>query len=590
MTSKIAVPLRPPAVAATTLAELVLAAGHRFGDTPAFRHKTGYGWSEVSYATLARTARELAAGLITLGIERGDRVALFANTRPEWSYVHYAALCAGAVLVPLYPTSSPDEVRYILRHSGARIIVVETEEHLTKVSTVRDELPKLDEVVVFESGSDLARTTLTLNELARCGRRQPGLLQRRLAEIEPTDLASFLYTSGTTGPPKGCMLDHVAWLATVAMTVQVLPLARGECGYLFLPLAHAFAHLVELVCLEVGGTLVFWEGDMAKITANLAETRPHYFPSVPRLFEKFHSAIVRQVAEASRVKQALFHWSVRAGHQVRSPGQRSPSWSAKTRQAVADWLVLAKIRGVLGGRIKLCVTGAAPIAPEILEFFWAIGVPVLESYGMTESPAITLNSPDDVRIGSVGKPLPGMRIKIAEDGEILLQGPNLLRGYYQDELATTAAIRNGWLHTGDLGRLDGDGFLYITGRKKELIITATGKNIAPAEIENALRQQPGIAHAVICGDRRPYVSALIAVEAEVASAAESTVEQCQALIQRAVNAVNEKLSRAAQIKRFTVLPQELSQEAGELTPTLKVKRAVVYQRYAELINRMYADP
>lgn len=586
MTSETAVSPRPPAVAAATLAELVLVAGRRFRDTPAFRHKTAYGWTEVSYATLAHTARELAAGLIDQGIERGDRVALFANTRPEWSYIHYATLCAGAVLVPLYPTSSVDEVRHILRHSGARIVVVETGEHLKKVRTVRDELTELDEVVVFDADSDPTGATLTLDELARCGRRQPDPLERRMAEIEPTDMASFLYTSGTTGPPKGCMLDHAAWLATVAMTVQVLPLGRGESGYLFLPLAHAFAHLVELVSLEVGGTLVFWEGDMAKITANLAETSPHYFPSVPRLFEKFHSAIVRQMAEAGRVKQALFHWSLRTGQQVRGPGQRSPGRLAKVRQVVADRLVLAKVRGVLGGQIKLCITGAAPIAPEILEFFWAIGVPLLESYGMTESPAITLNKPDDVRIGSVGKPLSGMRIKIADDGEIMLQGPNLLRGYYQDEAATAAAVRNGWLHTGDLGRLDGDGFLYITGRKKELIITATGKNVAPAEIENALRQQPGIAHAVVCGDRRPYVSALIAVDVERVSPAG---EEARALIQRAVNVVNERLSHAAQVKRFTVLPQELSQEAGELTPTLKVKRAVVYQHYAALIDRMYTN-
>lgn len=585
MTSEAAVSSCPPAVAATTLAELILAAGRRFGDTPAFRHKTGYGWTEVSYTTLAHTVRQLAAGLIDHGIERGDRVALFANTRPEWSYVHYATLCAGAILVPLYPTSSVDEVRRILRHSGARIVVVETGEHLNKVYTVRDELPELDEVVVLDAASDPTGAAFTLDELMRCGRRQPDALELRLAELKPTDMASFLYTSGTTGPPKGCMLDHAAWLATVAMTVEVLPLARGESGYLFLPLAHAFAHLVELVTLEIGGTLVFWEGDMAKITADLAETRPHYFPSVPRLFEKFHSTIVGQVVEAGRVKQALFHWSLRTGQQVRGPGRRSPGRLASARQMVADRLVLAKVRGVLGGRIKLCITGAAPIAPGILEFFWAIGAPVLESYGMTESPAITLNTPDNVRIGSVGKPLPGMRIKIADDDEIVLQGPNLFRGYYQDEAATAAAIRNGWLHTGDLGRLDGDGFLYITGRKKELIITATGKNVAPAEIENALRQQPGIAHAVVCGDRRPYVSALIAADAEVASAAEEMRE----LIQRAVNVVNERLSRPAQVKRFTILPRDLSQEAGELTPTLKVKRAVVYQRYAALIDQMYTD-
>lgn len=584
MRSETPVSPRAPSLAPGTLAELVLAAGDRFVGTAAFQHKTAGGWTEVSYAALVRTVRELAAGLIDLGVERGDRVALFAGTRPEWSWAHYAALCAGAVLVPLYPTSSVEEVRHILRHSGAKVAVVEATEHLGKVRTVRGDLPELDEVVVIDPDGDPTGATLTLDELARHGRRQPGPLERRLAEIEPTDLAAILYTSGTTGPPKGCMLDHAAWLATVAMTARALPLRPGERGYLFLPLAHAFAHLVELVALECGGTLVFWEGDMAKIAADLAATRPHYFPSVPRLFEKLHAVITRQVAESNRMKRALFSWGLRTGRQARGTGPRPLGRLAKARLAVADRLVLAKVRGVLGGQIKQCITGAAPIAPEILEYFWAIGVPVLESYGMTESPAIALNRPDDVRIGSVGKPLPGMRITIADDGEILLQGPNLLRGYYRDEAATAAAIRDGWLHTGDLGRLDGDGFLYITGRKKELIITATGKNVAPVEIENALRQQRGIAQAVVCGDRRPYVSALVAVDAEEVAHAR---EDARALVERAVDVVNARLSRAAQVKRFTMLPRELSQEAGELTPTLKLKRAVISQRYADLIDRMY---
>ena len=587
MTPEVTVSSPVPSVTSGTLAELILATGRRFGQTAAFRYKFAGSWTEVSYTMLAHTVRELAAGLIDLGVKRGDRVALFANTRPEWSYVHYATLCAGAILVPLYPASSVDEVRYIVSHSGAKAVVVETGEHLDKLRAVLSELPGVDEIVIIDRNSDPSGATLTLDELARCGRRQPKPLERRLTEIQPTDIASFLYTSGTTGLPKACMLDHAAWLATVAMAVQALPLSRGESGYLFLPLAHAFAHLVELVSLEVGATLVFWGGDMARIAADLAECGPQYFPSVPRLFEKLHAEITRQVAQTSWAKRTLFQWSLRTGRRTRRPGRRPPGPLARTQLALADRLVLAKVREVLGGRIKQCITGAAPISPEILEFFWAIGVPVLESYGMTESPAITMNKSDDVRIGSVGKPLPGMQINIAKDGEILLRGPNLLRGYYQDDAATATALRDGWLHTGDLGKIDRDGFLYITGRKKELIITATGKNVAPVEIENALRQQPGIADAVVCGDRRPYIAALIAVNPDAVA---QTGNAAQQLIQRGVDAVNERLSRPTQIKRFMVLPRELSQEAGELTPTLKVKRTVVYQHYADLIDRMYQSP
>jgi long-chain acyl-CoA synthetase len=380
------------------------------------------------------------------------------------------------------------------------------------------------------------------------------------------------------------MLDHAAWLATVAMTVRGLPLEPGERGYLFLPLAHAFAHLVELVALDVGGTLVLWSGDMDRIVTDLAETRPEYFPSVPRLFEKFHAVVRRDVGAAGVAKRTLFAWSLATGRRVRGSGVRPPGRLDRARLAVADRLVLAKVRQALGGRIKFCVTGAAPIAPEILEFFQAIGVPVLESYGMTESPAITLNTPAATRIGSVGKPLHGMDVRIAGDGEILLRGPNLLRGYYRDDTSTAATLRDGWLHTGDVGRQDADGYVYITGRKKELIITATGKNLAPVEMENWLRQQPGIAHAVLCGDRRPYVTALLALDPEAAPAGDGAG---QALAQQAVDAVNARVSRAVQIKRFAILPGELSQDAGELTPTLKVKRAVVYERYADLIDTLY---
>jgi long-chain acyl-CoA synthetase len=421
--------------------------------------------------------------------------------------------------------------------------------------------------------------------------------------VEPSDVATYIYTSGTTGPPKGCVIDHGNWRSMLDMTEADGVLVEREVTYLFLPLAHSFARLIELISVDVGGTLVYWEKDPTKIIPNLMEVKPSYFPSVPRIFEKIYAAATGNVEKSGALKKAIFNWSIRVGRKVRELERRGkqPGPLLRREYAFADKNVLSKVRAIFGGNIKQCVTGAAPISQEILEFFWACGVPVLEGYGMTEtSTASTINRAEDFKLGSVGKPFHGCEVKIAPDGEVLIKGPNIFRGYYKNEQATRETIVQDWLHTGDLGRIDEDGFLYITGRKKDIIITAGGKNITPANLENGLKQNQYISQGVVYGDRRPYLTAIVTLDPEemVTYANEHELgttdgaelakrADIRAMVQKAVDEVNAKVARVEQIKKFTILPQDLTQESGELTPTLKVKRNVVYEKYASVFASMY---
>jgi long-chain acyl-CoA synthetase len=529
-------------------------------------------------------------------------VAILANTRPEWTLACFGALWTGAAVVSIYQTNSPEECHYVLEHSEARAVFVEDAEQLAKVREVEAELPSLEHTIVFEaSAADPA--AVSLDALRERGRGRPrGELEQRLAAIGPDDPCLFIYTSGTTGPPKGCILTHGNYRAVADAVEQVGTVREGEVVYLFLPLAHAFALLVQFVALDLGGVIAYWERDPERIVPNLSEVRPTSFPSVPRIFEKIYTTATARVAEASAPKRALFNWAVGTGRQVRelARDERTPGPLLRLRHRLADRLVLSKVRGLFGGRIHQAVTGAAPIAPEILEFFDACGLRVLEGYGMTEtSTAATGNTLEEHRFGSVGKPLPGVEARIADDGELLLRGPNIFQGYYKNEEATRAALVDGWLHTGDLGRIDGDGYVYITGRKKDIIITAGGKNITPANLENGVKQNRWISQAVVLGDRRPYLVALITLDPdELPAFAEQhgldpaevpASEAMRVEVQRAVDEVNGRVGRVEQIKRFAILPADLSQEAGELTPTLKVKRNVVAERYAADVERLYAD-
>ncbi|HYI37394.1 MAG TPA: AMP-dependent synthetase/ligase, partial [Thermoleophilaceae bacterium] len=405
----------------------------------------------------------------------------------------------------------------------------------------------------------------------------------------------FIYTSGTTGPPKCCILSHGNYRDVVSMSEEQGVLGQGEVVYLFLPLAHAFAKLVQFLAVDLGGVLAFWEKDPQKIIPNLMETKPTYFPSVPRIFEKIYTLATSAAEDPEKLQQAV-QVGVKV-RQLRAAGQEVPA-ELQAGFDQAEEKLFVNVRNLFGGRIRQCNTGAAPIAREILEFFYACGVPVMEGYGMTETATIaTANTPEEFRLGSVGKPIPGVEAKIAEDGEVLLRGANIFKGYYKNEEATGETLVDGWLHTGDLGSIDEDGYLFITGRKKDIIITAGGKNITPANLENGLKQDRWISQAVVVGDRRPYLVALITLDPDELPAfasehglEESDVagsEQMRAAVQKVVDRVNATVGPVEQIKKFTILPDDLSQETGELTPTLKVKRNVVNEKYAGAVDALY---
>jgi long-chain acyl-CoA synthetase len=579
----------------TTMADLVVLAGAKHADRPALRHKSGEEWVDVSYVELAEKVKHVALGLIDLGIAPGDKVSILSNTRPEWTYACFGVLAAGATTVSIYQTNSPEECHYVLHHSESRAVFVEDGEQLAKVRVVEQRLPKLEFVIVLDPDGDIG-DAVSLDDL--CGRgkgRGDAELEERVNGVALDEMCLYIYTSGTTGPPKGCLLTHGNYRQVTNMVEAEGVLQDNELVYLFLPLAHAFALLIQFVALDIGGTIAYWEKDAKKIIPNLMEVKPTYFPSVPRIFEKIYT-LATTAGDKAEIDRA-----VEVGLEVRQLQDAGKPVPDELQAAFdqAEEALFKNVRNLFGGNIRQCVSGAAPIAKEILQFFYACGVPVLEGYGMTETSTVaTANTLDDFRFGSVGKPLPGQEAKLADDGELLLKGPNIFQGYFKNEEATRDALTDGWLHTGDLATIDEDGFIYITGRKKDIIITAGGKNITPANLENGLKQSRWISQAVVVGDRRPYLIALITLDPEEAPAfaeqhglkVEDLPEspELRAEIQKEIDAVNATVGRVEQIKKFKVLPHDLSQETGELTPTMKVKRNVVSQKYEPEIEALYS--
>jgi len=579
-----------------TMADLVPLAGRKHADRPAIKHKVGDEWVDVTFKELAEKVEHVALGLIDLGIEPGDKVSILSNTRPEWTYACFGILGAAGTVVSIYQTNSPEECHYVLHHSESRAVFVEDAEQLAKVREVESELPDLELIVVMEPSGDIG-DAVSLDDLCARGRRRPEAdYEERLAGIGDDDMCLYIYTSGTTGPPKGCLLTHGNYRRVTDMVETDGVLAEGEVIYLFLPLAHAFAMLIQFVAFDVGSAIAYWEKDPQKIIPNLMEVRPTYFPSVPRIFEKIYT-LANNAADPEEIKKA-----VEVGFQVRQMQEADEPVPADLQAAFdeAEEKLFKNVRNLFGGRIRQAVSGAAPISKEILEFFYACGVPVMEGYGMTETSTVaSSNRPDAFRFGSVGKPLHGVEAKIADDGELLLRGPNIFKGYFKNDEATRETLADGWLHTGDLGSIDDDGFIYITGRKKDIIITAGGKNITPANLENSLKQNRWISQAVVVGDRRPYLVVLITLDPEEIGAfaqehglepdAVADSEQMRDEVQRAVDEANSHVGRVEQIKKFKILPHDLSQQTGELTPTLKVKRSVVNEKFAGEIEALYAN-
>ena len=594
-------PAAASGVKSRTIADLLPLAAREHGSKRAILFKDESGsWVGRTYAEVGETVKQLSLGLIELGIVKGDKVAILANTRPEWTYVDFAALSAGATVVPIYQTNSPEECQYVLENSDSTAVVVEDEAQLEKIRAIRSQCPQLQHVILMTGSADDA---ISLDDLAARGSGRPDTdWEERYSSVEPSDICTFIYTSGTTGPPKGCVISHGNYRAMLDMVISVDAISADGVTYLFLPLAHSFALLIQLGSFALGATLAYWERDPLKIVPNLSEVRPTYFPSVPRIFEKIHGAAISNAEKAGGLKKAIFDWAIGVGSKVRELERqgKEPGALLKLQYAIADKQVLSKIRGIFGGRLEQAVSGAAPINPDILRFFDAAGVLVLEGWGMTEtSTAATIATPDAFKFGTIGKPFPGVEIKIAEDGEILVKGPNVFQGYYKNEEATRETIVDGWLHTGDVGEIDADGFIRITGRKKDIIITAGGKNITPANLEAEIKQHPLVSQCVVIGDRRPYLVALVTLDPETAAAyakeeglpadlAELAAnEKVRASIQAHLDQVNQKFARVEQVKKFEILPQDLSQEGGELTPTMKVKRNVVTDKHSAAIERLY---
>jgi long-chain acyl-CoA synthetase len=586
----------------STLADLLPLAAELYGSAPAVRFKHDGAWVDRSFEEVLETVRSLALGLIELGVEKGNKVSILANTRPEWTYADFAALSVGAVVVPIYQTNSPDECQYVLENSDAKLVVVEDDEQMEKIRAVRGRLPLLEHVVRMTGASEDA---ISLEDLAKRGAaRDAAEWEERWRAVTPADICTFIYTSGTTGPPKGCIISHGNYRAMLDMVNATSVIEPEDVTYLYLPLAHSFALLIELGSFDLGATLAYWERDPLKILPNLAELKPTYFPSVPRIFEKIYTTATSGIEKEGGIKKAVFNWSLRVGGKMREAERagRKPGFLLRKQYEFADKQVLSKIRALFGGNLRLAVSGAAPINPEILRFFDAAGVLVLEGWGMTEtSTAATISTPDDFKVGTIGKPFPGCEVRIADDGEILVKGPNVFQGYYKNEEATRETIVDGWLHTGDIGEIDDEGFIKITGRKKDIIITAGGKNITPANLENGMKQHSLVSQCVVVGDRKPYLVALVTLDPEEAVAyakehglSTDPVELAESPeIRREIEAhrekINERFARVEQVKKVAILSRDLSQEGGELTPTLKVKRAVVAAKHELEIEALYAS-
>ncbi|QES43182.1 long-chain fatty acid--CoA ligase [Streptomyces venezuelae] len=584
-------PTEPPPELPRTLALLAEWVAERHTELPALRFRRDGQWAEMSYERLRDAARRVGRQLLALGVPPGGRVAVLAETRPEWTCTHFGVLAAGAVVVPVYPTAGDDEVAWVLSDSGAEVVICEDAAQAAKVERLRDRLPGLRHVLRMTEMPDALGDPNDLADL-----NDLDALLERTTGCRPTDLATIIYTSGTTGPPKGCLLTHGNLLAVQEATLPLVDGGPGESTYLYLPLAHLLAQLIEFTTLIAGGTLTYFGGRIEDVVSELAEARPTHLPSVPRLFEKVRS-VVLSLAEAEEGGRERFDEAVRIG--VLAADGALPDELRDAYEA-ADKALYGLVRQALGGRVRWALTGGAPIAPDTVDFLRACGIAFYEGYGMTESAGVlTLNHPGSVRYGTVGRPVDGVELRIADAGEILARGAMVFPGYHNNPEATRDVLdADGWLHTGDLGALDEDGFLTITGRKKDLIITSGGKNLTPALTELAIQTSRFVSRAVMVGDHRPYPVALVTLDTEEVTgwAAREGVTltvpasrdpRVRALVQEAVDAANATASRPARIRDFTVLDEDFTVADGLLTPSLKVRRKAVTERYAEEVEELY---
>ena len=596
-----------------TLADLPFHVSGRFPKPILLQRCRADGTDDLSSREVFDRVRDLSLGLTGLGIEPGDRVALMSESRPDWTIADLAILTARAVTVPLYPTLAVEQVRGILADSGARLVIVSDAEQVAKVIAVRGGVPALESVVVMDraDGEGGEAAVLSMTDVAARGHRRlmtEDGLGRRFREAtaggDPEAVATIIYTSGTTGEPKGVMLTHANILSNVRSTGEVIPMNSEDTALSFLPLSHSLERTVLYKYLYDGVTVAFAES-LDTIGRDLRAVRPTITTGVPRVYEKVQARVLESVAHAPPVRRRIFGWALGVGgaRALAQQAGRAAPWHVRVQDRLADRLVFQKIRAGTGGRLRLIVSGGAPLGRGPAEFFSAIGMPIVEGYGLTEtSPVLTINPPGAERVGTVGKAIPGVALRIAGDGEVLASGPNIMPGYHGKPEATAEVIRDGWFHTGDIGEIDADGYLTITDRKKDLLVTSGGKNIAPQPVEAQLKLSPLVAEAVVLGDRRRFVAALLLPDRALLDdrirQAGGDVEPLERLVgrddvkaiyQEVVDGVNAKLATFEQIKRFAVLPVEFSIAGGELTPTMKVRRRIVETRWRDTIDALYQD-
>ena len=597
----------------TTLADLPFHVREQFSKSKLIRQCQADGFDDVSSRELFERVRELSLGFNQFGLNQGDRVALVSDSCPEWTITDLAILTAGAVTVPIYPTLVSGQMKGILADCAARLVIVSDETQAEKVRSVRSELPNLEAIVVIEQEAKCFenQNEHLLASVAKRGRdrlvSEDGLEERfrdTAQSISPEAIATIIYTSGTTGVPKGVMLTHQNLLSNLHAVGQVIPISSDDTALSFLPLSHSLERMVLYKYLYSGVTVAFAES-LETIKRDLLAVRPTVMSGVPRVYEKVHARVLESVSQASSIRQLLFRWALRVGS-LRSNASlsgKSIPLHVRLQHIFADRLVFSKIRSVTGGRLREIISGGAPLGDETAEFFFAIGLPITEGYGLTETaPVLTVNPRGRWKIGTVGVAIPGVTLRIADDGEVLARGPNIMAGYFNMQEATEAVLRNGWFYTGDIGTLDEDGYLTITDRKKDILVTASGKNVAPGPIESLLKRDPIISEAVLIGDRRRFITALIVpnlpiiqqrmVKGEaLASPLEELLvrEDVRALFQSVVDDVNGQLSQFEQVKRFTLLPTEFTIASGELTPTMKVRRRVIENRWKIPIEELYVD-
>ncbi len=578
-------------------------------DKPALLVKREGKYQGISYSEMYEETELIAMGLASLGVKRGDKVSLISENRPEWVYSDNAMLGMGAINVPLYPISTADSIQYMLKDSGSVGIIVSNKFHMNKVLKIRDKCPDLKFIVVMNEIEEAAEhenvyTFRQLKDLGRGYRQEnPDFFKENLKLAHEDDLCSIIYTSGTTGEPKGVMLSHKNFISNVMSVHTLFDMNKEDTFLSFLPLCHVFERMAGYyTALACGATIAYAEG-IEKIATNLKEVQPTIMTAVPRLFERMYSKIVKNIEKESEKKRKIFEWAIEVGKEYSELVRTNSSIpvSLNLKHKLADKLVFSKLKAVTGGRLKFFISGGAALSRDLAQFFAAVGILILEGYGLTESsPVIAVNRPDDYKFGTVGKPIPGVEVKIAADGEILASGPNIMLGYYKKKKETEEVLENGWLHTGDIGVFDAEGFLIITDRKKHLFKTTGGKYIAPTPIENMFLASKYIDQFVIIGDRRMFITALVVPDFEAlkeyADAHRIPYEDEKDLVQKKqiyeflekeFAKFQKNLASYERIRKFTLLDHPFSIETGEMTPSLKLKRKVIEQRYSDLIEDMY---